>query len=336
MWCCPNCFINQELRSTVEGISFDVGNCDYCGSENVKLIDAREIAEQLQPVVSLYEVSSYGLNTIAALLQYEWGLFSLKEDKVKNLLEDIFLDVKSINPDLFNSPVVNISIDHQKTKGIISQWESLKSEIIVRNRFFLENVIDLESLEKHLCDKEKIYKAGELFYRGRISTKEGLQLAEIGKPPVNKATSGRANPKGIPYLYISTDLDTTLYETRATYLDYVTVGTFRLTSDIKVVKLIGIDDLNPFEVDLLEKVLYQPFLKRLEIELSKPLRRFDTELDYLPTQYLCEFIKHIGFDGVAYGSAMKKRGVNIAIFDDTKIECIETKVIEIKDISIIY
>lgn len=336
MWCCPNCFINQELRSSVEGISVDVGNCDYCGSENVKLIDAHEIAEQLQPVVSLYEVSSDGLNTIAALLQYEWGLFSLKEDKVKNLLEDIFSDVKSINPDLFNSPVVNISIDHQKTKGIISQWESLKSEIIVRNRFFLENVIDLESLEKHLCDKEKIYKAGELFYRGRISTKEGLQLAEIGKPPVNKATSGRANPKGIPYLYISTDLDTTLYETRATYLDYVTVGTFRLTSDIKVVKLIGIDDLNPFEVDLLEKVLYQPFLKRLEVELSKPLRRFDTELDYLPTQYLCEFIKHIGFDGVAYGSAMKKRGVNIAIFDDTKIECTETKVIEIKDISIIY
>lgn len=336
MWCCPNCFINQELRSTVEGIFVDVGNCDYCGSENVKLIDAREIAEQLHPVVSLYEVSSGGLNTIAALLQYEWGLFSLKEDIVKNLLEDIFSDVKSINPDLFNSPVVNISIDHQKTKGIISQWESLKSEIIVRNRFFLENVIDLESLEKHLCDKEKIYKAGELFYRGRISTKEGLQLAEIGKPPVNKATSGRANPKGIPYLYISTDLDTTLYETRATYLDYVTVGTFRLTSDIKVVKLIGIDDLNPFEVDLLEKVLYQPFLKRLEVELSKPLRRFDTELDYLPTQYLCEFIKHIGFDGVAYGSAMKKRGVNIAIFDDTKIECIESKVIEIKDISIIY
>jgi hypothetical protein len=336
MWCCPNCFNNQELRSTVEGISVDVGNCDYCGSENVKLIDAREIAEQLQPVINLYEVSSDGLNTIGALLQYDWNLFSLEEDKIKDLLEDIFSDTKSINPDLFNSFVINISIDHQKTKGIISQWESLKGEIIERNRYFLENVIDFESLEKHLRDKEKIYRTGELFYRGRISTKDGLQPTEIGKPPAHKATSGRANPKGIPYLYVSTDLETTLYETRATFLDYVTVGIFRLTSDIKVVKLIGIDDLSPFEVDLLEKVLYQPFLKRLEVELSKPLRRFDTELDYLPTQYLCEFIKHIGFDGVAYGSAMKKNGVNIAIFDDTKIECIETKVIEIKEILITY
>ena len=68
--------------------------------------------------------------------------------------------------------------------------------------------------------------------------------------------------------------------------------------------------------------------------MAQPLRRFDSELDYLPTQYICEYIKFIGFDGVEYGSAMNKGGINIAIFDDSKFECVDLEVVEIKKIEI--
>ena len=79
-----------------------------------------------------------------------------------------------------------------------------------------------------------------------------------------------------------------------------------------------------------------PFLKRLGYELSKPIRRQDSELDYLPTQYLTEFIKSINSDGIAYGSSLNKIGQNLAIFKPEKFECTKVNVYEITDISYKY
>jgi hypothetical protein len=95
--------------------------------------------------------------------------------------------------------------------------------------------------------------------------------------------------------------------------------------------------MSPFVMNNLEKYSeYQGFLVQLEKELSEPLRRYDSELDYLPTQYLCEFVKSQGYDGVEYGSAMNKGGINLAIFNDNKLKCVSKKVIEIKNIIIDY
>jgi len=58
----------------------------------------------------------------------------------------------------------------------------------------------------------------------------------MGNPPNELAKSGRANPNGISYLYIANDV-TTLYEARASLFDYVSVGTFKLEEDIRVVDL---------------------------------------------------------------------------------------------------
>jgi hypothetical protein len=336
MNCCARCFKNQEIGIIIEEISTTQGKCDYCNSTDVKVVDAREIVEPFQPVICLYETSPEGKSLLCELLQEDWDIFNLSTEKISSLLKDIFSDEKSLADKIFDLPVINKTHNHQKSEGIIHQWELLKKEIIETNRFFLENVIDLDLLGKYLIDKSINYKIGHLFYRGRISTKDGLPLYQIGKPPLITATAGRANPQGIPYLYLSADKETTVYETRATYLDYVTIGTFRLIEDIKIVKLRTVEIQSPFEEEILEKLLYQPFLKGLEYELSKPLRRFDSELDYLPTQYLCEFIKHLGFDGVEYGSAMKKGGINLAIFNDSKLECFDKEIIEVKDIKISF
>ena len=39
-------------------------------------------------------------------------------------------------------------------------------------------------------------------------------------------------------------------------------------------------------------------------------------IDYIPSQYLCEFIKKIGFHGVIYRSSVSE-GINLALFDPT-------------------
>jgi hypothetical protein len=40
-------------------------------------------------------------------------------------------------------------------------------------------------------------------------------------------------------------------------------------------------------------LIYKSFINQLDIELSKPYNSEDKELEYLPTQYISEFIKSL-------------------------------------------
>ena len=334
MYCCPNCFKNTELHIFIGTISTETGDCNFCGTKSTIIVDSREMAEFIAQPLSLYRTSEDGKETLSDLMQNEWQIFNMDSLRINSLLTSIFSDESTVDPKLFTHKVMNYAKHSPESKELVDRWNNLRSEIVTTNRFFIEHAFEHDSLENLLVEKGKKYPAGTLFYRGRISDKDGFDRDKIGRPPAKKATSGRANPKGIPYLYLSSDIETTLYETRATYLDYVTIGTFELTEDIEIVKLRTVDITNPFEENLFDKLVNQPFLKNLEIELSKPLRRHDSDLEYLPTQYLCEFIKYIGFEGVEYGSAMRKGGVNIAFFDDIKFQCTKTEIVEVENIEI--
>ena len=48
-------------------------------------------------------------------------------------------------------------------------------------------------------------------------------------------------------------------------------------------------------------------------ELATPVVPDGAAINYIPSQFLCEFIKKCGFDGVAYSSSMSD-GMNIALF----------------------
>ena len=86
--------------------------------------------------------------------------------------------------------------------------------------------------------------------------------------------------------------------------------------------------------ELEDFLIHLPFITTLEFNLSKPRRRSDNELDYLPTQYLSEFIKSIGFDGVEFQSSLFSDGYNLAIFTPQKFECIKVEVFEIENIDL--
>lgn len=59
-------------------------------------------------------------------------------------------------------------------------------------------------------------------------------------------------------------------------------------------------------------------LRILSLELSKPVSPENSEMDYLPTQYLTALIKSKGYDGMIYNSSLDP-GKNLAIFVDNKI-----------------
>ena len=59
-------------------------------------------------------------------------------------------------------------------------------------------------------------------------------------------------------------------------------------------------------------------------------------MDYLPTQYLAEYIKARGFEGIEYISTIHPDGFNLAIFNGEKLNCIKAELFEIIDLDYKY
>lgn len=110
----------------------------------------------------------------------------------------------------------------------------LKSEVQEEKRYFS----DLGSFnwEVYITSNAKI-KKGTFLYRARITPdgRKKLKTKEMGCPPKERATAGRANPLGIPYLYLCSKIETTFYEVRAVYLDRISVGKFTILRDLDIV-----------------------------------------------------------------------------------------------------
>jgi hypothetical protein len=56
------------------------------------------------------------------------------------------------------------------------------------------------------------------------------------------------------------------------------------------------------------------FLERLGQELTRPVVPQSAPFDYVPSQYVCEYIKKCGYHGVLYRSSVSD-GFNLALFD---------------------
>lgn len=346
MNCCINCFNDSEVTGFIRSNSTAIGNCDFCASVAVQLVDAVELEELFQPIAGCFKTcATLGVPDTERLMhqkiQDTWKTFRNTDEAVnKNLLAAIVSHIIPAGDPLLNTSVEIAILTAPGLAGDVHEqkWENFAEEIKFKNRFFLNETIDLPLLANLLEYLSKTYDPGKVFYRGRVSERVGIALALMGKPPADKTTSGRANPNGIPYLYLSADVETTVYESRSTYLDFLTVAQFRLRDRMKVVSLRGIGKISPVVFgDQLEKYLsHQKYLIRLERELSKPVRRYDKELDYLPSQYLCEYVKSLGYDAIEYGSSLRDGGINLAVFNDGMLEPRSVEVYEITDFDLGY
>lgn len=316
MNCCPNCFNDLEIKAIISGLATTIGNCDICGNFDEKKIDLTELVDYFTPILDLYESEDGSSVSIYRKLADDWNIFA-DERYSKSILGEMFSG--SSYSDLLTHNVKPNYIDDTESVEI---WNDFTEEIKSKNRFFISNNIFVRDIIEKLLKYHTLdLRCGKKFYRGRIcNSSTGLTVEELGAPPSTKACPGRANPQGISYLYLAEKEETTLYEVRASFLDYVSIGEFELIKDIKIVALRDISNISPFlpDLDLKEYVRNKNILFQFSSALSKPLRRIDSDLEYLPTQYLCEYIKSLGIDGVEYASAMHSGGVNYAFFDESK------------------
>ncbi len=191
----------------------------------------------------------------------------------------------------------------------------------------------------HLIKHNLTIPRGTHLFRARVipSDKEKLEVGEMGCPPAKITPAGRANPLGIPYLYLCQEEKTCYYEVRALYLDRLAVGTFNVTKDLKIfdfTKKLSLYVANTMSSNLATEISKFKLIQQISGDLSKPLRRFDTEIEYVPTQLICEFCKLNDIDGIKFNSSLHAGGVNVVLFDSSSAECVSVKKVEIKHVTI--
>lgn len=330
---CEHCFNDEELKWFIISHSVEKGKCDYCSNGiNSELLEVGELVEFFTQFIKIFKKDNNGLSLVE-LIQNDWNLFS-RTSECHNILSDI----------LFNFPIGNPEESVSYIDEIIectSYWETLKEDIKWKKRFLPDTrklIYDL-GWDSLFIKTVKLSKSEQLF-RARLHYSGGqkeFKVTDMGCPNKNRATAGRANPQGIPYLYLSMSVETTLYEIRATFLDEVSVGTFKIKDDSEITL---VDFTETFKAlsnaDEIIEYTKSIFLRKLiSADLSIPLRRYDSELEYIPTQFICEFIReYTGADGILFNSSLHHGGKNIVLFDQMNVECVSVNKYQVTKIDI--
>lgn len=250
----------------------------------------------------------------------------------------------------------------------IFMLSDLKRNLKTRNRFFTKSPI-LDYIKKYSSRATMTIKKDNLMWRARkwkssnsesdswislfennmtesmLKTQYKLKPEELKGPfwgyneegsyipkTVDQVNDARSNPKYITYLYAAEEIITAIAEIRPRPCSLVNVAKIQVLEDLKIYDFAwwgACDDSS-----------YENLIKDISYTFSTPV---DGELeDYLVSQYLSEYIKSLGFDGIRFWSSMmgyKKNsfcgnGTCVTIFNHNKCKAIGSEIHRINSITI--
>ncbi|AXB82367.1 RES family NAD+ phosphorylase [Megasphaera hexanoica] len=352
-----DCFNDLQIRSIIQSENLK-GHCDIQNRGDVWVYDTNknqvnDLEANISSILSLYapknELEDNGrqsFDLIENRLYTDWRIFSpsISPTNIRDIVLAICKSEYSGNETIFQEPVGLSELSDSsflKDNCLTGEktWEnfsnSLKHELRFHNHLNLDVLRTLlESETLHLKLNPKI----EL-YRSRISNDGFYRKEEMGVPPASKASEGRVNSKGIPCLYLADTIETTLHEIRARAFDEITVAKFSPVKTVNMVDFRQLDKLSPFAtigigVDWF--AVNVEILHQISQEIAKPMRRNDSVLDYLPSQYIADFAKRLGYDGICFSSTLHQGGVNYAVFNEKTFVCNSVKSFQVKELKFCY
>lgn len=329
------CFCDEELVSEVENeFSYADQKCEVCGKFG-NLIDIDYFEDFFTCLIGLFKKDPSTSDSLIDLIQSKWHIFS--DDSYGRI----------ILSSIISKAGIGLNIDDkvsfvEEIQSVVNIWENIKHNLITKFRYFVDSdEIDKLKLITFDDSSYRILHQNEVLYRARVTEEGKIKMtpSQMKCPPPNKSCAGRANPMGIPYLYLCQSIKTTFYEVRAGYLDNISVGKFKIKRDLNIIDFDF--QLSPYPVyidggkdELYRQVAKYEFLKAIRVDLSKPLTRYDTELEYVPTQWICEYCKINGADGISFSSSLDKEGVNYVLFNQEDAVCTKVTQHIIKNIDI--
>lgn len=226
------------------------------------------------------------------------------------------------------------------------EWDVKKHNRYIRSP---ENEEFLQILLKTSEGRKAKVQKGKNFWRAQLGhcwekIKQGGEEFKVPcpfspermKPNPDVAREGRANPKGISYLYAATNRKTAMAEIRPWIGSYISVGQFKLLKNIVLVDCSlkhgrGIFYLEEPDSKQKEAAVWAG----IENAFSEPVNINDTVAEYVPTQIIAELFKSNGYDGIYYKSLLGK-GYNVVLFDINAADLINCFLFEAKKVSFTF
>ncbi|WP_238883870.1 RES family NAD+ phosphorylase [Clostridium sp. YIM B02551] len=347
MNCCEKCFKSKEIKSIIKSYNTK-GNCNFCGSRNIYVYNIykdKDLDELFNDILSIFKLGTeliadgYPPNKLINIneeFEGKWNIFgNIERNKIYEFLHTL---LSSKHPDKIPCLTNQVGIIEWMNNSYLNEnsvlkgyaWSDFVNYIKHENRFH-SNHVNYKVLKEYL---EKITTTLEedVFYRGRISNEIELEKNNMGAPESKYATAGRANSEGISHLYLASDIQTVVSEIRPSLSDTIYIGKFLIREGLKVVDFRLLKKLDVFEFnDPTRFAINLEIFTEMSKAISKPVRSGDSKLDYLPTQFIVDFIKSLnetesaGYNGIVFESTLSASGYNLMIFDPDSFECIRVE-----------
>jgi RES domain len=215
---------------------------------------------------------------------------------------------------------------------------------------------DLEFLSTLLAqgeiDRKRVLPKGNILWRAQLGfawepiwdgekyiddCAEGPFPPERMKPLRDQARAGRANPQGIPCLYVSNRKETALSEVRPWLRSLISIAQFKTMRKLTIVDFSSDERPRRRNYVIPPEEWNKAVWYAIDQAFRKPVTaEADFPSDYAPTQVIAEFFKAHGFDGIAYQSAFQDgsgQGHNVALFDPDAAELINCGLEEVREIN---
>ena len=145
MRCCALCIGDRHLRKEViPNRARRTGTCSYCSSDRQPLVEAVELRDAFELVTGIYKQDKSG-SPLSHWLREDWAMFehpNLGAASAKKLLGDILDD---------NQRVRRRYLPSEKYQSdALEKWKQFRVELMHKNRFFPEPVIDHDRLRELL------------------------------------------------------------------------------------------------------------------------------------------------------------------------------------------
>lgn len=212
------------------------------------------------------------------------------------------------------------------------RWRLFVQEVSHETRYFrLHPEVDpqtyltpalLKSLARRLSQGTLIYRAviGGVLKNGGLIPHPANRMAGPGRGQSKEGM--RVNAAGVPVLYAAKDIPTVIAEVRPWVGAPVSVATLRLDRPVRLVdfrprrreQAAGVAPRGGVLSKGVSKEELHDILATIGEAMARPIDPADSQVSYVPTQYVAEVVRGAGYDGVTFQSAVGP-GVNVVLFD---------------------
>jgi hypothetical protein len=333
-------YLNNHIKEN--GVK---GCCSYCGKNRI-VLELESVLEVIadgfnyiyeDPANSRYlnKDSKYGFDgNVMSFSELWWDdPFDLQiedgqlYDDVYNQLEtdqlycekDEFGSHKDFLNDLWNQ--FKLVLKHKARfafhfPGTFKQWNLSNPADILHQ---VQSAILKNNMITELPKNSRIYRTRQHQLKNQVY--EASQIVSL--PNFLNKTAGRMNAAGISLFYCSQDKDLTIQEVvskRRISNPYYTTVLFSNKEKLRLVDLTQlpvVPSIFDTENNHFRGILF--FLKTFMEEISQPVNRENSFLEYLPTQVVTEYLRYnpdLDVQGMVYWSSKNSIKKNIVLFYD--------------------